>query len=790
MRALPLVAIAALTVALGPARAHAFSDPGRFDLAADAGGGGGRWFTGSPNDGFTCAVCHGEPDIPFEVRGLPEAGYRPGASYELSFDMGLSDGDRGMVLEVTDRDGGAIGTLSLLPDSEIADEERCRAEGGMLPEGATELQTTADGRPLAIARACGARTSRLTWTAPSDPSAGTAWIHAAEVRGNGNGTSVGDRVGVISQSLRVEGAPPPETIVAGGCATTALPPEGGWALAMLVLLFLLRRRRALAGALALSAITLTHASAAYAVPGPATTAVLANADVPESVALAERYARERDVPMGQVCALSIDTVIDIDLADFRDQILTPLGACLEAAGVRDRIEAVLVIRGVPLRVRIPDGATTRRVSLAAALGLWDTTMDGAALLGQAPGVTADCTGTPCYAARFANPFHSGLFEPGWAESVGGVDFRPVLVTMLHGRSFSEAEMLLDSALEAEAMGGAAGEFLFMEGRDPARGALDGQYPRVISDLMDRGYTDARQVPFDADLTGHTLAAFFTGTATIGDTIEGNDFAPGALVDNLTSFGAVPENFDDPSMERQVSIARWVARGVGGVHGTTDEPLNSVFPARSLITQYVDGATLAEAYHRNLPNVYWQNLVLGDPMLAPYATRPVVSIDGAADGDTIADARALTIHAMDPEAIGVDVLRLYRDGALVSESDGTDLTLCLDVADGETTTLLAVAQKRDDLSDRGFNRPKGWLAITLSGGAGATTCVSEDAGTSDARVPRADGGAPDADTGTVAPPMGDGGCGCIIVGRDETRFDALAFAVFITSSLFFRRRSRR
>jgi uncharacterized protein (TIGR03790 family) len=759
-----VLALSWLATALSPTSARAFSEVGRFELSAGAGGGGGRWFTGGPTDGFTCAVCHGEADLPFAADGLPEAGYRPSETYVLGFDLGVSTGDVSMVLEITDATGAPSGTMALLAETEIGDEERCRPEGGMLPAGATEIQiATNGGRPVAITRACGARVGRLSWTAPPE-GAGTVWMNAALVRGNASGTSLGDRTGELRASLPVEGAPSPEAVVVGCSATGlgAMPALG----AVLVLLLLLsgRARPSRASkwlALALAVSVPFIALAAHAVPGPATTAVVANANVPESVALAERYATERDVVAGQVCALPIDEVIDLDLDSFRTQVLTPLEACLETAGALERIEAIVVIRGVPLRVVIPDGAGTRRVSLAAALSLWQTTAFGEPLLGRPPGVTADCGGTPCYAAAHLNPFRTGVFAPGWERVVSDITWRPVLVTMLHGRSFADAQMLLDSALAAEAMGGADGEFLFMEGRDPARGALDAQYPRVISDLMDRGYTDVREVPFDPDLTGRTLAAFFTGTATIGTTIEGNTFRPGALVDNLTSFGAVPPNFEDPSMEQQVSIARWVAMGVGGVHGTTDEPLNSVFPNRTLITHYVDGATLAEAFHRNMPNVYWHNLVLGDPMLAPYAIRPEVTIEGAVDAQVVTDAQTLTVTATDAEGLGVDALWLYRDGALVAEASADTLSYCLDVAAGESATLLAVAQKRDDLSDRGLNRPKGWVSITVSGAAGRTTCTSEDSGVSDGG---SDDAGPDADAAGPPPPPGDEGCGCRMAGR--------------------------
>jgi len=774
----------ALAISAIAVDARAFSDVGRFDLAADAAGGGGRWFTGAPADGFTCAVCHGEPDIPFAVEGLPDEGYRPGTSYILAFDLGESAGDVSMALEITDSAGTSVGTLEALPDADVRDEERCRPMDGMPPAGATDVWMTASGRPVAVTRACGARVGRLSWTAPAD-GAGTVQVHAAAVRGNASGTTAGDRVGVIAHTLPVEGAPPPETIVAGSCNASGAGSGLPLALAMLIPLLAWRRRRAALAVLAVSLCLFTSAPA-HAVPGPATTAVLANANVPESVALAERYARERNVPDVQVCALPIDEVIDLDLDGFRTQVLAPLEACLDAAGIRDRIEAILVIRGVPLRVGIPVGATTRRVSLAAALGLWGSTLDGTPLLGEAPGATADCMGTPCYAARYANPFTRGLFEPGFEAVAGPITWRPVLVTMLHGRSYEDAEMLLDSALAAEAMGGADGEFLFMDGRDAARGALDFQYPDVIADLMDRGVTDVNRIAFDANLTGRTLSAFFTGTSTIGMTIEGNTFRPGALVDNLTSFGAVPENFEDASMERQVSIARWVAQGVAGVHGTTDEPLNSVFPSRGLIIEYVDGGTLAESYHRNLPNSYWHNLVLGDPMLAPYAVRPEVAISGVADGEFIDHAETIMVTATDAEGFGVDALRLYRNGLLVAEADGDVLEYCLSVDDGETTTLLAVAQKADDLSDRGLHRPKGWTTITLMGADGATEC---DFPMADSGPPPTDSAIPGADTGppTMMPPSDDG-CGCSAPGTGDLH-PTPVFAALCLVALGWWRRSR-
>jgi uncharacterized protein (TIGR03790 family) len=488
---------------------------------------------------------------------------------------------------------------------------------------------------------------------------------------------------------------------------------------------------------------------ARAVPGPDSVAVLANADVPGSVALAMRYAEARSIPASQVCVLSMPSTDDVTLDVYEAQILEPLRACL---GSREaRIEAVVVMRGVPLRVLVPiDGG--HNVSLAAALGAWRSTLaDGTTpLLGTSPGFVADCGGTPCYAARVAQPYHGEPFHAGLEATVSGIVHRPVLVTMLNGRSDADAESLIDVALEAESVGGAHGEFLFMTGADAARGALDRFNDGIVAQLVDRGF-DARVVPFDPDLTGHTLASFTTGTASLGTTIEGNEYAPGALTDNLTSFGAVPVNFAATG-ESQVSIARWVSSGAAGAHGTVDEPLNNVFPSRQLLVTYVDGATLGESYFGAMPYVYWLNLVLGDPMLAPYAQRPTVAITGATDGGTLAAAPTLTIEATAPAGRAIESLVLYVDGDEVASVAAASITHCLALTPGPLE-ILAVATTSPGAD--GSERPwpaKGWSMLHVAATSTDDTCDSlVDAGVGDASI--ADAGARDAsavDAGAVAP----------------------------------------
>jgi MYXO-CTERM domain-containing protein len=505
--------------------------------------------------------------------------------------------------------------------------------------------------------------------------------------------------------------------------------------------------------LTIALAVLLVASTAHAVPGPDSVAVVANADVPGSVALAMRYASLRSVPARQVCALSLPTTDDITLDEFQTRLLGPLRACL-GTSIEARIEAVVLMRGVPLRVTIPiDGG--HHVSVAAALATWRSTLtDGTTpLLGTAPGASVPCGGgSTCYGARVSSAWNGfDAFTAGYTATSGGVVHRPVLVTMLHGRTDADAGHLLDAAMAAEAAP-PSGEFVLMRGADAARGALDGTYASVASDLGAQGRT-ASVVDFDTMMTGRALAGFVTGTASLGATIEGNTYVSGALVDNLTSFGAVPENFA-PTGENQVSIARWVTAGVAGAHGTVDEPLNNCFPSRYFLVRYADGATLAEAYHSSLPFVYWLNLVLGDPMLAPYAQRPTVAIDGVADHASLAAATPITIAPTPPRGRTIAHVSLFVNGDEVASTDGPVLAHCLAATNGAMEVLaVATTAPRADGSASPWPA-KGWTMLHLTSTSASSTC-SVDAGAIDAAV-IADAG-PDA--GALDGRLGHAACSC-------------------------------
>jgi len=484
---------------------------------------------------------------------------------------------------------------------------------------------------------------------------------------------------------------------------------------------------------------------ARATPAPDSVAIVANADVPGSVALAMRYAEARSVPASQICLLPLPTTAEMTFEELETLLMDPLDACLGEQ--RSRIEAVVLMRGVPIRVATPSGTA---VSVAAALGLWDSTLtDGTPVLGSDPGLLTDCGGSPCTRARLNSLYTAGAFAAGFSATSPTYTHRPVLVTMLHGRSDEDAEGLIDVALRAEAGDEEAGTFVLMNGADAARGVLDVFYPQVLTALTSREVV-GEIVPFDRDLTGRVLAGFATGAASLDSTIEGNTYVMGALTDNLTSFGAVPQNFEETG-QAQVSIARWVSAGAAGAHGTVAEPLNNCFPARTFLSDYAAGATLAEAYLGRMPFVYWMNLVLGDPMLAPYAERPTVIIEGLERAGGFSSA-AIVARVTPPAGRSMASLILYVDGVEVGRSDGEPIEYCLAPSAAGNVNVLAVARTTGDGDAVRLYPAAGWDHVSASATGAGGSCALPDAGPTD-------GGTSDAGVGADVETPASSGCSC-------------------------------
>lgn len=212
----------------------AYSSPASYaQPAVPEGGGGGRWFTGSPRDGYDCAVCHGggEPQ-PLHVEGLPRGAWSPGLTYELTLTWPDPTADVSVLLEFTDREGNQSGELALAPEALLAADERCGS--GLRASALHELD---EGRTIVALPSCGASRLRLQWTAPEQAS-DAVWLFVAGVHADGSDSPRGD--GVMVERIELVGP----ALESSGCSVGETSPRGGLLVLAWIGAWLLRRRGA------------------------------------------------------------------------------------------------------------------------------------------------------------------------------------------------------------------------------------------------------------------------------------------------------------------------------------------------------------------------------------------------------------------------------------------------------------------------------------------------------------------------------------------------------------------
>ncbi len=461
-------------------------------------------------------------------------------------------------------------------------------------------------------------------------------------------------------------------------------------------------------------IPLLLSALSYAGGGPASVVVLYNADEPDALDVAQHYQEARHLPPGHLCGV---TGVDpeartMDFAQVNLLVREPLQSCIAALPQPEEIDYLVLVRGLPYRVDLEGGGST---SLSALLQVGRATSSaGVELAGTS---NSDTTGTdnPWYMGGYAftgdytveNPYSDWYASaPGVVRvseqprsfarerggSDGGYDYTGELfiVTRLDGFDYLDAHDLIDRSVASDGSFPTA-ELLCMHAADSARGARDPECEFTTRMLSAAGFNGVWLDPFDGALEGHEVAAYFTGTTSLQGAIDGQTYVPGAITCNLTSFGAVPNNFfcsEDgqtcPESESQTSIARFVRAGATGAHGTVAEPYNSVFPNASALLFYTFGYNLGESYLFSQRYLYWMNLVLGDPLATPYAQRPEVILD---EGE-VPLGQAVVLTATHPD--GVARVRLYADGLLVAEERGDFLTWTPEGEANDELELLGVA----------------------------------------------------------------------------------------------------
>jgi len=323
--------------------------------------------------------------------------------------------------------------------------------------------------------------------------------------------------------------------------------------------------------------------------------VVVNKNSEVSREIGKYYLQKRGIPGDHMVLVTAPDKEQIMPEDYRGGIEAPVKAKVKALG---GIDFIVLTKGVPLRM--VNGAG---FSVDSALASMDKPL------------TDEELGVPeKQMPKTQNPYF-GKSEPFSAKKFGFY-----LVTRLDGYTVADAKALVDRALAAKPD---KGPFFFDA---QAIGKSNSGYYAMNETLKAAGAT-MKSKGFDAILDEQpdyqTPPAGLMGYATWGsndgkfslDTYHKVSFKPGALCETFVSTSGRTFN---PTTGGQSLIADLIAQGVTGVKGYVSEPY-TVALARPeiLFDRYTSGFNLAESFYMASPLLKWKDIVVGDPLCAPY-----------------------------------------------------------------------------------------------------------------------------------------------------------------------------
>ena len=249
---------------------------------------------------------------------------------------------------------------------------------------------------------------------------------------------------------------------------------------------------------------------------------------------------------------------------------------------------------------------------------------------------------------------------GWANGTAQQGERYTLSSVLAVVEKS-ASTLEDSLarLRASAMADGtapAGNVYFAEHKDVRSQTRKSQFKSAKEELDSLGRTatiGASIVPkADPRVIGATL-----GSSKIDWKKSGSRFVPGAICDNLTSYGGLWG-------QSQTQVTEFLDAGAAGASGTVCEPyaIPAKFPSARWHAHYARGCTLAESFYQSVAGPS-QLLLVGDPLCCPFGKFPDFQIRGIENGDAVTDDFVLQAKPT-AESPKVERYEMFYDGVFL------------------------------------------------------------------------------------------------------------------------------
>ncbi len=376
--------------------------------------------------------------------------------------------------------------------------------------------------------------------------------------------------------------------------------------------------------------------------------VVANANDPDSGALARYYAERRAIPPERVLAIACPTQEEITRDAYERTIREPILNDLFAhhwiergpqtvqigdraldllAATRNDIWAIVLMRGVPLKIAdspSDEQGMEPQPQLRTTAAAVDSELALLPVFGLPPG------------GFVPNPFYDRS-DTGEVRAGPELALRLILVTRLDGPTVADVRRMIDDSLAAEKERLAGCAVIDSRGfTDIQNGYTEGD--AWLRRARDRLAADGWPVLFDD--RPETLSAtepinqvalylgWYTPAAD-GPWITPPDrFVPGAIAYHLHSFSAWTVR--SPT---QNWVGPLIAHGADATMGNVYEPYLGLTPHLDIFTRrLLDGDFFAEAAYASELGLSWMTTVIGDPLYRPFRQPLEQAIAAAPPGE--------------------------------------------------------------------------------------------------------------------------------------------------------------
>ena len=230
------------------------------------------------------------------------------------------------------------------------------------------------------------------------------------------------------------------------------------------------------------------------------------------------------------------------------------------------------------------------------------------------------------------------------------------VTRNYGNTEQEALDQLQRTVRADGTN-PKGSFYFTTSEDVRTRTRKSNYDFAVKRLKKMGY-GAEIVEGNLPENKLRVLGATIGTPGFNWKQSGSRFVPGAIGDNLTSYGGrMPR-------QEQTKLTEFLANGAAGGSGTVTEPfaLQVKFPHPMIHVHYARGCTLAEAFYQSVSGPS-QLLIVGDALCRPFGRVPEFGVTGVSLNQKVSGTIRLK-PTPDLTTVRIAGYQLFVDGQLV------------------------------------------------------------------------------------------------------------------------------